>query len=287
MDEQGLDGAFLFPTLGVGMEGALNADRPALLAAFKGFNRWLLDDWTFDYQGRLFAAPYLTLADPASAVEELQFVLDSGARVINMRPGPIEDPSGNRSLGHKAHDPFWELVNDSGVTVAFHAGDAGYGFMMEKWGVNPDFQAFRLPMIFQLLTMSPISDAIASLLADKVFIRYPKIRVATIENGAEWVAPLFSKLAKAYKIRGPMWDEDPRDTFRRHVWVSPFYEDDLAGLADLIGVDNIVFGSDWPHAEGLTDPLSYVDDLDDAGYSAEAIDKVMYTNAAALARPAV
>ena len=84
-----------------------------------------------------------------------------------------------------------------------------------------------------------------------------------------------------------MWDEDPRDTFRRHVWVSPFYEDDLAGLADLIGVDNIVFGSDWPHAEGLTDPLSYVDDLDDAGYSAEAIDKVMYTNAAALARPAV
>ena len=80
MDEQGLDGAFLFPTLGVGMEGALNADRPALLAAFHGFNRWLLDDWTFDYQGRLFAAPYLTLADPAWAVEELQFVLDSGAR---------------------------------------------------------------------------------------------------------------------------------------------------------------------------------------------------------------
>ena len=64
MDEQGLDGAFLFPTLGVGMESVADADRPALLAAFRGFNRWLLDDWTYDYQGRLYAAPYLTLVRP-------------------------------------------------------------------------------------------------------------------------------------------------------------------------------------------------------------------------------
>ena len=286
LDEQGLDGALLFPTLGVGMEGALSGDRPALLAAFTGFNRWLLDDWTFDYQGRLFAAPYLSLADVDWAVSELEHALDHGAKVINLRPGPIGDPAGNRSFGHRSHDPFWARVDEAGITVAFHAGDAGYGFMLREWGVNPDFQAFRLPMLFQLLTMSPISDTIASLLADGVFSRFPGIRVATIENGAEWVGPLFAKLKKAYQMRAARWSEDPRETFRRHVWVSPFYEDDLADLARLIGTDRIIFGSDWPHAEGLADPLSYIEDLDAAGYSPADADKVMYANAASLVAPA-
>ncbi|MDZ7731973.1 MAG: amidohydrolase family protein [Acidimicrobiia bacterium] len=177
-------------------------------------------------------------------------------------------------------------MNEAGITVAFHAGDAGYGFLLEKWGVDPEFEAFRLPALFQMLTMSPISDTIASLLADGVFLRFPNIRVATIENGAEWVRPLFSKLEKVWKMRKPFWDEDPRDTFRRHVWVSPFYEDDLADLASLIGVDHILFGSDWPHAEGLPEPLEYVDDLDRAGFTQADVDKVMYENARALTRPA-
>ena len=286
MDEQGLTGAMLFPTLGVGMEGALSGDRPALLAALGGFNRWLHEDWTYNYEDRIFPAPCLTLADVGWAVSELERVLANGARVINMRPGPISDPAGNRSFGHRSHDPFWARVNEAGITVAFHAGDAGYGFMLDEWGVNPDFQAFRLPMIFQLLAMSPISDTMASFLADGIFTRFPNIRVATIENGSEWVRPLFSKLKKAFQMRGPRWPEDPRDTFRRHVWVSPFFEDDLADLAELLGVDHIVFGSDWPHAEGLADPLSYIADLDAAGFTQADADKAMYDNAAALVLPA-
>ena len=212
-------------------------------------------------------------------------MLDNGARLINMRPGPIHDPAGNRSFGHPSHEPFWELLDDSGITLAFHAGDAGYGFMLEAWGVDPEFQAFRIPPIFQLLAMSPIADTVASLIADGVLTRHRRIRVATIENGADWVRPLWGRLTKSHKMRGPLWDEDPRDTFRRAVWVSPFYEDDLAGLAELIGMERIIFGSDWPHAEGLADPLSYVEDLDDAGFSQSDVDLVMYANAASLVQP--
>jgi predicted TIM-barrel fold metal-dependent hydrolase len=285
MDEQGLDAAFLFPTLGVGMESSLTHDRPALLAAFRAFNRWLLDDWTYDYEHRLYAAPYLTLADVDWAVEELDFVLEQGAKAINMRPGPIEDPAGNRSFGHPSHDPFWARVNEAGITVCFHAGDAGYGFMLERWGVDPEFQAFRIPPLFQLLAMSPIADTVASLIGDGVLTRFPRIRVATIENGAEWVRPLFGRLKKSFKMRGPQWAEDPRETFRRQVWVSPFYEDDLSELAAIIGVERIVFGSDWPHAEGLADPLSYVEDLDDAGFTQADAEKIMYANAASLVLP--
>ncbi len=65
LDEQGLEGTLLFPTLGVGMQEALKRDVPALHAAFKAFNEWLDDDWGFDKgDGRMYAAPMITLADP-------------------------------------------------------------------------------------------------------------------------------------------------------------------------------------------------------------------------------
>ena len=284
MDEQGIEAAFLFPTLGVGMEQAFEGDPEALLAAFGAFNRWLHDDWTFDYQGRLFAAPYITLTDVDVAIDELEFALERGARLINMRPAPVRSQLGNRSLGHPDHDPFWARVDEAGITVAMHAGDNSYGFMLEAWGASGEFQAFRLPPLFQLLTMSPISDAVAAFIADGIFHRFPRIRLATIENGSEWVAPLAGKLDKIAKMRPDLFAEHPMDTFRRHVWVSPFYEDDLPGLAALIGVDHMLFGSDWPHAEGLVEPLDYLDDLD--GFSQDDVDKIMSANARHLVAPA-
>ena len=63
MDAQGMEGAFFFPTLGVGMEEALIDDPPAVVAAFRAFNRWLAEDWGFAYRERIFAAPYVTLVD--------------------------------------------------------------------------------------------------------------------------------------------------------------------------------------------------------------------------------
>lgn len=214
----------------------------------------------------------------------MEYALDNDVRIINMRPSPIPDPSGNRSFGHPSHDPFWARVNESGITVAMHAGDASYGFMLEAWGADPEFQAFRLPPLFQLLTMSPIADSVAALIADGVFERFPNLRVATIENGSEWVQPLVSKLNKLAKMRSDLFTEHPMETFRRHVWVSPFYEDDLLGLAETIGTDRMLFGSDWPHAEGLAEPLTYIEDL--AEFSQADVDLIMHDNAASLAAPA-
>jgi hypothetical protein len=63
MDDQGVEACFLFPTLGVGMEAALEHDPPAMLAAFRAFNRWLDEDWGVNFENRIYAAPYITLAD--------------------------------------------------------------------------------------------------------------------------------------------------------------------------------------------------------------------------------
>ena len=72
-------------------------------------------------------------------------------------------------------------------------------------------------------------------------------------------------------------------TFRRHVWVAPYYEDDIRHLADAIGADHVLFGSDWPHAEGLAEPKAFIEDLD--GFDDDEVRLIMRDNALALSRP--
>ena len=84
MDTQQIEGTFLFPTLGVGMEESLKHDPEALVAAFRAFNRWMQEDWGFAHKERLFAAPYITLVDADAAVAELEWALAHDARVIVM-----------------------------------------------------------------------------------------------------------------------------------------------------------------------------------------------------------
>ena len=67
------------------------------------------------------------------------------------------------------------------------------------------------------------------------------------------------------------------------MWVSPYYEDDLLALRDMIGADHMLFGSDYPHAEGLAEPVDFVHDL--AGFSDEEIRLIMRENGFALATP--
>ena len=66
MDTQGMQACFLFPTLGVGVEEALLHDPDALHDVFHAFNEWMLDDWTFNYDDRIYAAPYIALQDPGT-----------------------------------------------------------------------------------------------------------------------------------------------------------------------------------------------------------------------------
>ena len=106
-----------------------------------------------------------------------------------------------------------------------------------------------------------IHDTIASLVVDGVFHRHPTLRVASIENGSDWVALLVKRLKKQANQTPWAFKEDPLDVIRRNVWVTPYYEEDLRALADLIGVERILFGSDWPHGEGLAEPIDFVKEL--------------------------
>ena len=116
-----------------------------------------------------------------------------------------------------------------------------------------------------------------------IFSRFPKLRVASIESGGDWVAGFLEHVADTYKKMPHVFDEDPVEQFKSHVWISPFHEDNLALLIDTIGASQVLFGSDYPHPEGLAEPCSYVDHLP-AGLSDEDTHNIMGGNLARIMR---
>jgi predicted TIM-barrel fold metal-dependent hydrolase len=90
------------------------------------------------------------------------------------------------------------------------------------------------------------------------------------------VRPILEHLAAAYHAAPKSFDEDPVDVFKRNIYVHPFHEEDPIGLVDILGADRVLFGSDYPHPEGLADPLSFVDEL--SNLPDDAVRKIMGGN---------
>jgi predicted TIM-barrel fold metal-dependent hydrolase len=252
MDRQGLDGAFFFPTLGVGIEEFMRDDPEACAVAFHSFNQWLFDDWGFGADGRIFGVPYIPLGVPDRAVEMLQWALDHGAKAFNMRAAPVATFRGET---HSPADPrldrFWGLVNESGILCAIHSGDSGYLKYANDWEPQTHFEAFRQnPFAALFMADRSSMDVCAALISHRLF-----------ESGSMWVPELFRRFKKVFSQNPKAFAEDPRLTFQRHIYVSPFFEDDIPGLVELIGTDHVLFGSDYPHVEGLAEPTDYVFDL--------------------------
>ena len=174
MDTQGMEGCFLFPTLGVGVEEALLHDPGALHDVFHAFNEWMLDDWTFNYGDRIFAAPYIAFQDPQRAEQEVEYALANGAHVVVLRAGPVRGPGFSRSPGDPVYDGVWARIAEAGILAAYHSGDAGYNRYADEWGGGGDFQAFRNDP-FRSVTSGhrPIYDTMAALACHGVLRRHP------------------------------------------------------------------------------------------------------------------
>jgi predicted TIM-barrel fold metal-dependent hydrolase len=280
MDTQDIETVFMLPTFACGVEEALKHDVDATMASVHAFNLWLDEDWGFDRPDhRIVAAPIISLADPAQAVEELDSVLAAGAKLVLVRPAPVPGVIKPRSLGDRSHDPVWARLAEAGVPVGFHLSDSGYLQVAGMWGGRSTFEGFGgSEPLEQILTDDrAIHDTMASMIAHGVFTRHPNLKAVSIENGSYFVHGLIKRMKKAANGHPQLFPEDPVEQLRNNVWIAPYYEDDLGVLADAIGVDKILFGSDWPHGEGLESPVSFAEELKD--FSASDIRKIMRDNA--------
>jgi predicted TIM-barrel fold metal-dependent hydrolase len=219
----------------------------------------------------MFFPPLLSLAEPDLAVRELDTVLGEGAPLIQIKAGHAHggraNPWGGRSPADPVYDGFWSRINEAKTRVAVHLGGTDYQKYGADWSSDPDavffdFDAFQWMMYWG---DRPAQELVAALILHNLFGRYPNVRVLLSEQGTVWVPYTIRKMDHAFLLgRKAKWapngqlDRRPSEIFREHFLVAPFPEENVQRVVAEIGIEPVVFGSDFPHGEGLAYPSQYV-----------------------------
>jgi predicted TIM-barrel fold metal-dependent hydrolase len=290
MDVQGIDKALMFPAAAHDIEYELADDVDALYANIRAFNRWMHEEVGFVVERRMWLPPYISLAEPDRAIAELEIVMAQGATAIQIKSGHAHggagNPLGGRSLADPVYDRFWSIVNEAGMRLTVHLGGTDYQKYGADWSEDPDavfgdFDAFQWTMYWG---DRPAMELTAGLILHNFFGRFPRMRVCLSEQGTVWLPYTLRKMDHAFLLgRRAKWAEGgrlaarPSEIFRRHFIVAPFPEENVQRVVADVGIEPIVFGSDFPHGEGLARPGEYAA-AQLAGFSDADVKRIMRDN---------
>jgi predicted TIM-barrel fold metal-dependent hydrolase len=287
LEEQGVERCVLFPA---GM--ALSAehyvdDTDALYVNLESFNRWLDETWGFNSQDKIYSTAVLSLRDLDRAVALTDDILRRGAKVVLLPTGPAY----GRSPADPYFDPVWSRLNEAGVTIALHVMPYWYfDAISPAWGHTSDPAAWHMSA-WQWMNVygeRPIIDTISALIFDNLFGRFPNLRALIAEHGASWIPHEIIHMDKSRGMgRNGPWiggklKDRPSEIFKQFVRVAPYPEDDIPWIVENLGGDDrcIVMGSDFPHAEGIAEPVEFEALLDPLAEDVKR--RIMRGNAEAL-----
>lgn len=258
LDRQGVLQALNYPTLASLVEHSSAEDPELTLAIVHALNQWMAEHWSYVYENRVFSTPIINLSEVAGAQAELDYILSRGAKVALIKPGPVRGVHGWRSPALPEFDPFWRDVEAAGLPIVLHASYPPLDEYVGKW--EPAYtQNFMAMSAFRWMVLGhrEISDMITSLICHGTLTRFPRLRIASVENGSSWIFPLFNDFEDLYKKMPQNFPEHPHEVFRRNIWVSPFWEGSVSDVVNTVGWDRVLFGSDYPHPEGLAEPRGF------------------------------
>jgi len=243
MDMDGIDAAFLYPSIGLFVGGIQD---PGLAGATcRAYNRWLAD-YCKPYPDRLFGVAMLPMQDVDQAIKEMTFARkELGFRAGFLRPNPYN----NRLIHDPAYEPFWNAAEELDFAIGFHEG-ASPG--MPQVGVDR-FQGRGAQHIISH-TMEMMLAAL-SMIWGGVCERHPKLRVGFLESGGGWIAPWLDRMDRHFDDQGfndSGLKHRPSELFQRQCWISfEPVEGSLKVLADYVGPNKIMWATDYPHPDGF------------------------------------
>ena len=201
---------------------------------------------------RLFAAPYFTLLDVDAAVRQLDWALAHGARLICMRAGPVAHPHGSTLAGRPALRPLLGARERGRHHGRLPLGRQRLQQVRERRGAwAASSSPSSTTRCASCLSPSALLDTLAALICHGLFDRFPNLRIATIESGSDWVAPLLKKLKKAYGQMPMRFKQRPgRAAPAPRLGLAVLRGRPRAPASDTIGADHILFGSDYPARRG-------------------------------------
>jgi predicted TIM-barrel fold metal-dependent hydrolase len=249
LDEEGIDAALLYPSLGLMWEAVVND--PELLAAYcRAYNNWLCD-FCQPYPDRLIPIAHISLRDVEAAVTELKRVAKRGMKGVMLYPYA---PNG-RPLWDQCYDPFWAEAQTAGLPIGLHVAATPNG-NVQDW-VPPAERHLNSLYFWHTMIVSPVADvqnAFAALFQGAVFDRFPTLRIVLLETGAGWIAHLLERMDAKYNKLGFLTGLKhlPSEYFKRQCWIS-FDPDEttLPALVQRYGAEKFFWASDYPHFDAV------------------------------------
>jgi predicted TIM-barrel fold metal-dependent hydrolase len=268
MDEQGIHAAIMFPGHVLSLEYEFQTDVDAIHANARAYNRWIHAEVGYAHAGRMFLPPYIPLADVDLAVEEVERVIAEGARLLGFVSGHAHggrlNPRGGRSIADPVFDPIWARIHEAKIPVTTHVGPTDYAKYGADLSEDPDAVLGAFDGLQYVLYWGdrPAMETVTSMIMHGLFDRFPELHVCIAEQGTPWLPYLLRRLDAAWhmgrKARWGRLDRRPSEIFREHFVVAPFPEENVERVIAEVGIEPIVFGSDFPHGEGLAFPSEYV-----------------------------
>jgi len=255
MDETGIWAMVLYPNVGgFGNQAFLQLGDPELmLTCVQVYNDWQTE-WASADPRRLLPITSLPFWDVAAAVSEVRRCAALGHKGILFTGEP--HAFGQPVLGDPHWNPLWEVACELDLPISFHIGSGNM-----EGGLNRD----KLRLYGKMATFTELSVEffmrngiqLTDLLMSGVLARYPAIKFVSVESGIGWIPFLLEALD--YQFEGNQvsseradLDRLPSEYFARNVYGCYWFEQVAPRrLIDKVGVDNILFETDFPHPTSL------------------------------------
>jgi predicted TIM-barrel fold metal-dependent hydrolase len=239
MDTDGVDAEVLY------VGGPLMSADPELrLNSVRGYNRWL-SDFASAAPGRLLGVAAVPIDTPERAAEEIRWA--------SQQPGLYSGyiplfPGADGDYGDAKWNPMWEAFLDARWPVGLHVGGRRPGTPMVS--IYDSAPRFMTGLVMSKLTMA---EAVSELIHGLVMQRYPELKFVSVEGQIGWIS-FFKYYADHLWEKHRFWtkselEHPPSFYFERQVYAT--FMEDPVGLRERehIGVDNIMWASDYPHSE--------------------------------------
>jgi predicted TIM-barrel fold metal-dependent hydrolase len=241
-----------FPTGQVVAPAPTAEDHPRRLAGLRAHNRWLVDFVAAQPKRRAGLGQVL-LNDVDQAVRDARWMKEQGLAGV-LLPGVAPDTPWIKPLYDPVYDPLWAACEELELPVTHHSGGSG----LPAYGRYPFTNS-----LFVMETGFFANRALWHLVLSGVFDRFPRLRLVLTEQGAAWVLPVLKKMDNIWDYmqrgrlgeldvpEGAMTERRPSEYFHENVWLgASFPSPEEAATFSEIGIDRILWGSDYPHDEG-------------------------------------
>lgn len=247
MDEEGIDIAVLYPTLGIFWEGSVQD--PKLATAYtRAYNRWIAD-FCRENPKRLYAIAHISLLDPEGAVEETIRARKDGC--VGVYLSPDLPARGEKRFDDPAFARFWETVQELEMPVAFHVVVREQQTFNE-WTRRLDGKPGPLGLFGHAFLAIDVMAAFTSMISLGMFEKYPRMKCAVLEAGATWIGAWLDRLDYKSAVTEFMTPIKlkPSEYFYRQCVVSADPDETMtAQVVEHLGADYFIWASDYPHID--------------------------------------